>query len=486
MSFSISDVQQWAQEAFRTLEKARELSSSAQAVLESTAHILRDQLPKRVQVASENLGLIMDQHANISALMEHIRVQVNDGIIGSHKSAAETQLKPVMERLDQVLNQLRTTPVPEALLSDEVDDKASYKNLGDFIADEEINLLKENIQIYLANSAKTCDLLAQQLEVLLKEYHRNSKKYLSLHKMYKSSVAETATLLRFAAMTQSPPKEQSNIVRAILRENGSLEQELVSLLEMLTNHYDQCSIAVDLLKSNGESSGVNYEVLQADTAELPHVLREFAAIHDIIMNNETRAAKFVELKLPMIESFVEQSTAHTETNTAFKNEKITKFVLLILRVEEVLRLCLIETAEPPTKLAIGLYTDVVNQLLHHYTQFLAIFKQHYITELHYEQYVYPRKYVRMLDDFLHGPLLELEEDERARRAQWLSRYGDFIPKELILPGFQSQPCVVQVTTEGLEMLQAGTAEEDEARLLLLLKRHQSRGASPTKNGSNEG
>lgn len=482
MSFSSSDIQLWAQEAFRTLEKARELSSSAQAVLESTAHILRDQLPKKVQVASENLNLIMDQHANISALMEHIRVQVNDGVVGAYETAVSQQLKPVMEKLDDILAQLRKEPVPEALLSDDVSEKGNYKNLGDFIADEEIDLLKENITIYLSNASKACDLLSRQLEDLLKEYHRNSKKFSSLQKMYKSSIAEVAMLLRFAAMTQSPPKEQSNIVRAILRENGSLEQELVSLLEMLTNHYDQCSIAVDLLRSNSENTGVNYEVLQADTAELPHVLREFAAIHDIIMNNETRAAKFVELKLPSIESFVEQSTTHAETNTAFKNEKITKFVLLLLKVEEILRLCLIDVAEPPTTLAIGLYTSVVKQLLHHYTQFLASYKQHYITELHYEQYVYPRKYIKMLDDFLHGPLLELEEDERARRAQWLARYGDFIPKELVLPGIQSQPCVVQVTTEGMEMLQAETAEEDEANLLLLLKRRHNLGANPASNG----
>ncbi|KAF3993376.1 hypothetical protein FT663_01880 [Candidozyma haemuli var. vulneris] len=482
MAFPPSEVQQWAQEAFRTLERARELSSSAQNVLESTAHILGDQLPKKVQTATENSDLIMDQHANITALIEHLRVQVKDTVIGAHHNAVDTQLKPVLTRLDEVLGQLGEVPVPEALLGDDVSEKSAYKHLSDFVAREEIDLLKENINIYLENADKACDLLSSQLEILLKEYHKNSRKFLRLHKSYNTSIAEVAMLLRFAAMTQSPPKEQSNFIRTILKENGSLEQELVSLLEMLTNHYDQCSIALDILKSNSESDGVNYEVLQNDTAELPHVLREFAAIHDIIMNNETRAAKFVESKLPAIEGFIEQSSSLSEANVAFKNEKLTGFVLLLLKVEEILRSCSVDVPEPSAKSAIDLYTDVVKHLLHHYTQFYATFKQHYITELHYEQYVYPRKYVKMLDDFLHGPLLELEEEEKDRRAQWLTKYGDYIPKELVLPGFSSQPYVVQVTTEGLEMLQTETAEEDEAKLLSLLKRHHGLGAHTQNAG----
>lgn len=477
MTFSALQVQQWSQEAFRTLERARELSSSAQAVLESTAHILSDQLPKKVQAATLEMDHIKDQHANIAALVEHLRVQVNDGVIGSHRAAREKQLEPVMASLDDVLAQLRDTTVPEELLSNEVADKSSYKHLSDFIADDEINILRKNISIYLENAEKAHKLLTLRLDELLKIYHKISRKYSRLVKAYDASVAGVAMLLRFAAMTQSPPKEQSNLIRDILRENSSLEQELVSLLEMLTNHYDQCSIAVNLLHSNGDTRDVNYEVLQADTAELPHVLREFSAIHDIIMNNETRAAKLVELKLPPINSFLEASRTLSNLNTTFKNEQITGFVLLLLRLEEVLRLCLIEVSDTSTKLVIELYTDVISQLLHHFTQFLATFKLQYITELHYEQYVYPRKYVKVLDDFLHGPLLELEEEERARRAQWLSKYGDFIPKELLLPGLQNQPCVVRVTTEGLEMLQSERAEENEAHLLLLLKRTRQRARS---------
>lgn len=469
MTFSAQDVQQWAQEAFRTLEKAREFSASAQAVLNSTAHILADQLPKKVQIATENMDHIKDQHANIAALIEHLRVQVQDRVIGAHNAAVEKQLKPLLARLDEVLAQLGKTPVPESLLSDEVLDKSSYKHLSDFVAESEIHLLRENVSIYLENIEKAHNLLLQRLDELLKDYQKSTKRYSRLIKAYDASVAGVAMLLRFAFMTSLPPKEQSNIIRAILRENASLEQELVSLLEMLTNHYDQCKLAVELLRSNEESAGVNYEVLQADTAELPHVLREFGAIHDIIMNNETRAAKFVELHLPAIEKFVEHSQALSESNTTLKNEKITGFVLLLLRLEAVFRNCLIDSSDASTKLAIDLYSEVVGQLVHHYTQFYATFNDHYISELHYEQYVYPRRYLKVLDDFLHGALLELEEEERARRTRWLTKYGDFIPKELVLPGLQSQPCIVQVTTDGLETLQAQSAEESEAKLLQLLK-----------------
>lgn len=446
------DVRSWTDEAFRTLERAKELSSLAQVVLESTSHSLTDVLAKRLQTATEKMETAKDQHLNTAALVEYLRAKVND-LVASHNRSVEKLLDPALKSLDDVLTSLRATPMPSFLIDD--DDTKLY-HLGDFVSVDDIALLTSNISIYRANCAKAHALLAQNLAALLEEYHRNSAKYTRATKLYEAHVVGVQMALRLGG-------SESNLVRTILKENASLEQELVSLLEMLTNHYDQCLVALSLK----DGVGVDFDVLHSDTLELPLVLKEFGAIHDIIINNEARAAKFVDLKLPHIENAIGQCDGLLECYATFKSHDLTRFVLLLLECEKVFRACSIENEN--SRPTIDVYVDVLNHLRYHYTQFHAIYESQYLTELHYEQFVYPRKFLKLLHEYLNGPLLQLEEEERERRRNWLRKYGAFIPKEFALPGEYNQPTVVQVISEGLEEIQSPGAHDEEGRLLQLIK-----------------
>lgn len=410
------------------------------------------------------MDLAKDQHANISALVEHLRSKTTEGTINAYNSAVQTQLDPAVQSMDSVLARLALVNVPGFLISTD----AKVANLGDFISADDIRLLKANIAIYKENCSKAHRLLKTKLDELSLLHLANSAQFTRLSKTYDSLIVAIELLLRSAATSKNPPRDLSNLVKTILRENASLEQELVSLLQMLTNHYDQCLLALSLTEKGGPVSDVNFDVLHQDTMELQVVLKEFGAIHDIVMNNEARAAKFVADRLPTVEEFMLQTDQLIESYRTFKTHNITTFVLLLLRCEHIFRLCSVPDPLDRSVLPIDTYTAVVSQLYHHYTQFEAIFKSQYLRELHYEKYEYPRKFLEALHDFLNGPLLQLEDEERARRRAWLAQYGNFIPRELQLPGEENQPRLLQVISEGLDQLHASNAEEDENAILLLL------------------
>lgn len=459
------EVTAWTSEAFRTLEKARLLLALAQAVLESTNHILAVQLPKRLDLAESELNHIKNLHANVTALVEHVRAKVEDGIIASYTAAVGSRLVPAISGLEAALKLLDTAEVPLYVVNGT--NGARKHVLGDFVARDVIETLLVNVSVFRGNCERTVSLLAEQLAKLLETAHRNNQKLVKCTKTYDSQVADVQMIMRYAFSPASLPRSSSNLVRAILKENSSLELELASLLAMLTNHYDQCVMAQNLMRDSG--AAVDVDVLRNDALELPGVLKEFGSIHDIIMNNESRAAKFVDLKLPHVDSVILQCSELVESYTTFKDTDFVRFVLVMVQCEKIMRHNSVDAHVSSGKESVDAYVDVISQLTYHYTQFHSVYHLKYVTELHYEQYVYPRRFLKILQDFLNGTLLQVEEEERTRRHHWLQKYGSFIPKEFVLPGEYNQPSVVQVISEGLDEIQASSAVESEARLLALIK-----------------
>lgn len=439
----MSHLQQWTAEAFSTLERARELSALAQIVLESTQHVLTDQLPKKLNLCVKDVDKVKDHHANVSALLEHLRAKVKE-MRQTYVSLYSQRLEPAMGKLDSIIALLEKTHIPEFLVSEK------RQTLGDFVSRAEIDLLKRNVKIYKHNSEGCVGLLQRHIAQLTLAFQELAPKYAEMTETYDAHLVAVQLTIKMHS-------KDHNLVASILKENSLLEQELVHLLELLTKHYDQCVLGLRHL----DSGKVDSEVLRQDSQELPGVLKEFNVIHDIIMNNETRAARYAEQQTPWIESVAAMCEHLIGAYGRFKTENITKFVLLLLSCEEVLRRCPIEYVSSP----IDAFVEVVDQLCYHYSQFVAVFKTEFLTELHHEQYVYPRKFLKALEEFFNGPLLQLEEEERARRRNWLRKYGDFIPKEFILPGEANQPSVVQVISEGLEDIQHPNAADNEQRLV---------------------
>lgn len=94
--------------------------------------------------------------------------------------------------------------------------------------------------------------------------------------------------MELRALTHGASNESNSFMGTILQENQALENELVSILEMQTNHFDQCMKAVELV-SSGNGCDMNLDVLKNDAQELPEVFKELTTIYDIILRNEERS-----------------------------------------------------------------------------------------------------------------------------------------------------------------------------------------------------
>lgn len=455
----------WTEEAFIFLGKARKLSSLAQAVLESTSHILNNQLPKAALSADAQFEQLRNLNANVTALLEHLRVRVSDHIIANYRVREKRELEPCAEKLDEVLKRLSEIEVPQILLNDH---SASNPRLSDFVSTVDIENLKNSIKTYKNNRKLLNELIQNELDSLIREHLKVASCLSKTQRILEGSVIPLQMIFRIAA-SSTRTHENSRLVDTVKKENGALELELASLLEMLTNHYDQCVMAQNLIKT-GRTDELNLDVLREDLEELHSVLREFHSIHDLILKNEERVAKFANQYLPGAEDVIRLSTEIHNSLSEFKSNRLTRFVLLLLRCEEEFRKTPFD-GESSTD-AVSTYVEIAGDLTYHLEQFHRTFQSQYLIELHHEMFVYPRRFLERLDDFLNRELVEVEENEKSRRHTWISKYGDFIPKELRLPGEHSQPSVVQVISEGLEEVNSESAEMDEAQLLELIKKYR--------------
>lgn len=248
---------------------------------------------------------------------------------------------------------------------------------------------------------------------------------------------------------------------------------------MQTNHFDQCMKAVELVSSGGKNDAINLEVLQSDAYELPEVFKELTTVYDIILQNEERSRKFITTNKSNIESVSRHINNELAAFREFKVHIFPKCLIPLDTFEKKLNVCSIEPYDE-NKSPCEIYSETLQELTSHYIQFINVYKTKYLTELHHQQYTYPRKFLRKLTEFLYEDIHEIQLEEAERRRRWMSKYGQFIPSEFKLPGESDLPMVVQIITEGLERIQKeqdGNAvtegreviTQDEKKLIEMLK-----------------
>lgn len=461
----------WSEQAQATLQEAQKICTKAQLLLQSTTYQLVTKLPEKLQFATFMVDAVKQQHSILTSIVDS-QQQTRKEEADRFMVAVESDLTPAMGELDDILAQLTKTKVPNYLIRQTVHDEERHidamvedRTLCDFISMDSIILLRKNIDIYKANSTKIHGLLDKSLQenVITPYQDKAVRLYHSIIKHHKELMP-----VQLGVDPDSSPYKLNNMINTILKENGSLEHELVPILEMLTNHYDQCvqgTLMFNAKDSTQIHEDVNFEVLQNDALELPDVLKELNTVYDIIVNNDKRAKKLVHTEYARIDSLVAMVKDLLEFYISFKATDLSKYMFLVLSCDEILSKCSIATTSNQTPLEA--YVETVNLLAYHYKQFLTIYKTQYLSELYYEQYTYPQKYLSKLTEFLNNEMFNMQQEEYERRKVWLSNYGSFIPTDFKLPGELNQPAVVQVVTEGLDDVQknfkegkfSGSAEE---------------------------
>lgn len=473
------EVAQWTAEARRTLELAQQISTLAHASLETANDILTSQLPAKIKAITGNYEAAEKQHDLVLELVKHVQETVLS-MTNGHQHKVATILQPALRELDTVLATLHGVEVPLFLVNREKKENPSEFRLDDFIAVEEIDDLTANVQIYIQNGEKMATLLRKRLRGILKEKVLLLAQYSQLTRAFNSHIIPLQVELKNTTI------EPAEFVGNTLSENDALGLELTSLLGMLTNHYDQCMLAVSLARKNMDNdigvhndndsdinshNDIDIEVLRNDTLELPEVILEVRAIHDILSHNSKRASSYVAQKLAAVAQVALVCALFQKSCTDFKTRDVTQLLLLVAHGSSVYsNSSLGETlGRTPITSPVEAYAGLLTGLCDHYRQFLAVYRAQYLSELHYEQFVYPRRFLKVLDECLNGTLLAFEDEERARRHEWLRKYGEYIPGDFCLPGEAGQPRVVQVVSEGLDHLDSPSADLDEGRLVQLLK-----------------
>lgn len=428
MNITKDIVQVWTNKAQDTLKQAQELCSTTEKLLQSITHQLSTNLPKKLEEIDVKYHEIKRLNNIIFHYISFVQDKVDKQIIEGYNEKYK-KLKGQLQDLEDILSQLTLTSVPSILIESDDHRKSEYL-LKDFISTDEIILLVENIEIYNNNMEQMHKFMNDSFhETVLSPFNNViSKKYNKMANMYDEITVENSM--------------NSNLVITILKENSSLEHELVSILQMLTNHYDQCIMG---LKSFETANNINFEVLRDDSLEVSEVLKDLKSICDIIVNNEIRSKKFVTSILTKIDNMIDMMTDLNSIYAKFKSTNLFQLIIFLSKYDELLKISSIETVDHP----LDAYLEILQQLIYHYQQFLTVFKSKYLVELHHQQFTYPRKFLNKLNTFLNEELYNFQQEERTRRKQWLNKYGDFIPKQFKLPG-EIQPSIVQVITEGIQ------------------------------------
>lgn len=470
------DFIEWKSDSQRTLERAQQLSTRANVKLQEASHVLSDLLLAKSDEAANQIELLKHNYAQLQLQVDDI-ARITAEYTNKHNLAFEKELKPTLLRLEKMLKTLRDVEVPLFLVPSE---GQADQRLSDFVSWSELDLLRTNISIYQGNCAKGLDLVQSKTTQLKEKLHLASTKFLATVKLYDSKVAEVKLLMN-EAVNKSAHKSRSNFVYTILRENSSLQNELASILKMLTNHYDQCCLAVQWNSTADEES---VRVLQEDSRELPSVLKEVVAIHDVIENNCARANQFVEQKTPAMDEVLNQCAQWRQRFTQFENEDIFETLLVFLACKQItMQSSMDQTDNSREESAskesarnyspIKEYIEVLEQLCYHYEQFKTVYETKYLAEFHRERFVYPREYLKQLDEYMNIHLQKFDQKERDRRRTWIQKYGEYIPLQFYLPGEMDQPQVVQILSEGLDEVQSESSKDNEAELLELIQKFKT-------------
>lgn len=442
-------VLQWVSEASSTLTKAQEVCQVAQNYLQETEYELHNRLATAIDTSHDMVLALQEQSKVMEQIMKVVNLQKIDDD-GTESKIANLQQQ--LARLKRNVSVLESTDVPKYLLRKNPanvsgDKEDGNKTLKDFISLTSIELLEDNAQTYVKNNSAIRKWRTEVITDIIGRANLYKKQASRLAMQYEDEATGIIVETSVGIRTEGSAFALRSLAETIDKENKSLETELVALLELLTNHYDQCNRALGLPWSNEEALAVHHEglqVLEGDARDLPGVYKEVCTVQEIIENNRNRATKYLSSKLPPFEKIVNGSRNLLDTIRDFKCKIVPQLFATIAKTNEILQNYVLNGESIFSGDPLESYILAINELCDHYERFSHIYAENYLAELRYRVNDYPQNFIAKISDFLNGELDEYRRKETQRRAQWVKQYGEYIPNEFILP--DEVPSVVQVIT----------------------------------------
>lgn len=428
-------VRRWARDALNTLTDARKQCATANTNLKWTSAALGPELATTTQLALDSI----ERLSRCSKRMDSA-IRIYAKVITRDISFLNTPSKPNLHSLDEIVSLLSKTPVPD-----------SKAHLDDFILGQEVKVLKQNVSAHWNNGTAISLYLTKELDSLTANWAATSRHSSRTQAQFREKMTLSEGFQSSGATIESTLNSKT-----LLRECDALEQELAVVLELLTNHYDQCNEAVNLVSLG--NSAFDLGILEQDAQDLLLVLAELSTLCEIIETNKSRAIKLLESRLPMLGSFLKLAETHLD-----------QYRQLRIRLMRLVFLCHHGCSRHSNSRSLELCVTV-ESLTKHYKTYYDVYCNQYLAELYRQQFEYPRKFWAQIDNFVHRELSQEYDRECENRTLWMERYGSFLPQELELPGPQRQPRISQVITEDMDIVAIGTQKSTESELLdLILK-----------------
>lgn len=420
---SVADLDRWVADAQRALLLAQKICSGAEAKLNAIECALSRRLPRKIEYAVAIFGATKEHQRRGVAVVEKCSEKVRQAKSGVRDTAA-------MATLGLITSQLRATKVPDYILNHSVVAPLQQHTLADFIAAELIEVLQRHCGGYHSNHGKITRLMEREFESVAAAAAKQTKEYNRVVKLYNDCMYEVGNPQGKAA------------ARQILKENAALGAELAAILQLLTNHYDQCQRATKAGSGSGaQFTQQDWDILANDALELAEVSHDLEGMHAIILRNELRARELTNAKVGAIATLETEVERQIERYKDFKHHALTRFETIYAALH---------ARQQQEQQQIDECLASADQLIYHYRTFYNVYRTKLFGELHYERFVYPRMFMAKLKKFLHEDLDRTVQLEKDRRQKWLAKYADFIPKEIDLPGEADQPAIIQIVTQGLD------------------------------------
>lgn len=385
-----SDAVIWATDATQKLHHAQTIGAKANTLLLQTRNIVKE-YDEKLSKGNFLLDAIDQQLQVLETIQKRVR------------STVEKRSKTVFELSDY--------------LASSIDDlEMEYQNLKDIEIDKGLqsksdtlyDLVTTDILEQLNSKDKDVNDICRNCVAELKERER-----MVLNKI-KSFMAD---FNRLESKTTS--LNDNTWVDPLLEEIYTYEEEIASLIESVTGHYDQCSRGLQVsngeLKIPEEDQRELFQVLAKDFNELPDVIND---IEETFGDIETRCTKIIDFNkdhtlLEQITKLLKSLTQFGEHDLKSTKQMITSHTITIVKVAN----------------EVGEKCQESKQIITHYQQFTRAYYS-LILEIHRRQET--KMQIEKVLQETKSKLMQIQDDDYRKRNQFLSLNGAFLPSDLYL------------------------------------------------------
>jgi len=385
-----SEVQTWLEDATKKLSTAETLGAKANTLLNATKSTISANNTKLIKS-----NFLLDSVNQLVQILETVSDSIDLRLNDRKQSVKvlENYLNLSLSEVKREFDKLKQIKIDKSLLS------GSHDTLYDFISIEVLDTLllkKSELQNTSANYVGTIEQQKEALKAKLNEFNK-------IFNQLENEVTEVT---------------EAQWISDLIEENNKLEEEVATLLESLTHHYDQCARGSRIAEGKEpnileEEKQELFEVLSKDFQEVPDVLEDLEESIDDIEQRCKKiesylTTKFYDIKLKHL---VQDLTSFGENDLVLIMSAVSKQNIDFLAISQ----------------DINEKCDEAHQLIKHYQQFVDSYYS-LILELHRRENV-QKSMIKVFED-TKRKLEALQAEDYRNRDAFLNKNGSSLPSDL--------------------------------------------------------